>query len=40
MRLYARFEGVKHPVPRIEELLAQLSLDHKRDARFAHCPAE
>ena len=32
MRLYARFEGVKHPVPRIEELLAQLSLDHKRDA--------
>ena len=32
MRLYARFEGVKYPVPRIEELLAQLSLDHKRDA--------
>jgi lipooligosaccharide transport system ATP-binding protein len=32
MRLYARFQGVKAPVQRIEELLAHLSLDHKRDA--------
>jgi lipooligosaccharide transport system ATP-binding protein len=34
MRLYARFEGVKKSValPRITELLAHMSLDHKRDA--------
>ena len=34
MRLYARFEGVKDPVRRIEELLAHMSLDHKRDAQI------
>jgi lipooligosaccharide transport system ATP-binding protein len=34
MRLYARFQGVKDPVQRIEELLAHLSLDRKRDARI------
>ena len=34
MRLYARFEGLSKAaaLPRIEELLAQMSLDHKRDA--------
>jgi lipooligosaccharide transport system ATP-binding protein len=34
MRLYARFEGLTKDaaVPRIDELLAQMSLDHKRDA--------
>jgi len=34
MRLYARFEGVKDPLPRIDELLAHMSLDHKRDAQI------
>ena len=34
MRLYARFEGVKHPDARIDELLAHMALDHKRDARI------
>ncbi len=34
MRLYARFEGLSKAAanPRIDELLAQMSLDHKRDA--------
>jgi lipooligosaccharide transport system ATP-binding protein len=34
MRLYARFEGLSKAIalPRIEELLTQMSLDHKRDA--------
>jgi lipooligosaccharide transport system ATP-binding protein len=34
MRLYARFEGLAKRValPRIEELLAHMALDHKRDA--------
>lgn len=34
MRLYARFQGLKDPVQRIEELLAHLSLDHKRNAQI------
>jgi lipooligosaccharide transport system ATP-binding protein len=32
MRLYARFENVRDPIRRIEELLAHMSLDHKRNA--------
>jgi len=32
MSLYARFENVRDPVRRIEELLAHMSLDHKRNA--------
>jgi lipooligosaccharide transport system ATP-binding protein len=31
MRLYARFEGVKNPLPRINQLLADMSLEHKRN---------
>lgn len=31
MRLYARFEGVKAPLSRIEQLLAEMSLEHKRN---------
>lgn len=34
MLLYARFEGVKNPRARIDELLAHMALDHKRDARI------
>lgn len=34
MKLYARFEGVKKPLPRIDELLKHMSLDHKRDAQI------
>jgi len=34
MRLYARFQGVKEPFRRIEELLAHMSLGHKRDAQI------
>jgi lipooligosaccharide transport system ATP-binding protein len=34
MRLYARFEGVRNPLPRINELLEHMSLDHKRDAQI------
>ena len=34
MRLYARFEGLSKTaaLPRIEELLTHMSLDHKRDS--------
>jgi hypothetical protein len=34
MRLYARFEGLgkRAAVPRVDELLADMALDHKRDA--------
>jgi lipooligosaccharide transport system ATP-binding protein len=34
MRLYARFQGVKEPFRRIEELLEHMSLGHKRDAQI------
>jgi lipooligosaccharide transport system ATP-binding protein len=34
MRLYARFQGVRDPVQRIEELLEHMSLGHKRDAQI------
>src|SRR6478609_284920 len=34
MRLYARFQGVKDPFRRIEELLEHMSLGHKRDAQI------
>jgi len=34
MQLYARFEGVSNPLPRINELLEHMSLDHKRDAQI------
>ena len=34
MRLYARFQGLKNPFRRIEELLEHMSLGHKRDAQI------
>jgi lipooligosaccharide transport system ATP-binding protein len=34
MRLYARFQGVREPFRRIEELLEHMSLGHKRDAQI------
>ena len=34
MRLYARFQGVREPFRRIEELLEHMSLSHKRDAQI------
>jgi lipooligosaccharide transport system ATP-binding protein len=34
MRLYARFQGVRDPFRRIEELLEDMSLGHKRDAQI------
>jgi len=34
MRLYARFAGLKNPLPRINELLAHMSLEHKRDGQI------
>lgn len=34
MKLYARFGGVKNPLPRIDELLVHMSLDHKREAQI------
>lgn len=34
MRLYARFQGVKDPSRRIEELLEHMSLSHKRDVQI------
>jgi lipooligosaccharide transport system ATP-binding protein len=34
MRLYARFQGVRNPSRRIEELLDHMSLAHKRDAQI------
>jgi lipooligosaccharide transport system ATP-binding protein len=34
MRLYARFQGLKEPFRRIEELLEHMSLGHKRDAQI------
>jgi lipooligosaccharide transport system ATP-binding protein len=34
MRLYARFQNVRDPFRRIEELLDHMSLEHKRDAQI------
>ena len=34
MRLYARFQSVRDPSRRIEELLDHMSLEHKRDAQI------
>jgi lipooligosaccharide transport system ATP-binding protein len=34
MRLYARFQDVKNPFSRIEELLEEMSLSHKRDSQI------
>jgi lipooligosaccharide transport system ATP-binding protein len=34
MRLYARFQDVKNPFARIEELLEEMSLGHKRDSQI------
>ncbi len=34
MKLYARFGGLKDPLPRIDELLVHMSLEHKRDAQI------
>jgi lipooligosaccharide transport system ATP-binding protein len=34
MRLYARFQGVRDPFRRINELLEHMSLDHKSDAQI------
>ena len=34
MRLYARFQGVTNAYRRIEELLEDMSLEHKRDAQI------
>jgi lipooligosaccharide transport system ATP-binding protein len=34
MRLYARFQNVRDPVRRIEDLLEHMSLSHKRDAQI------
>jgi lipooligosaccharide transport system ATP-binding protein len=34
MKLYARFQGVRDPLRRIEELLEHMSLDHKSDAQI------
>ena len=34
MRLYARFQSVRYPSRRIEELLDHMSLEHKRDAQI------
>jgi lipooligosaccharide transport system ATP-binding protein len=34
MELYARFQGLKDPFRRIEELLEHMSLGHKRDAQI------